>query len=389
MAKYYVTHSCGHEEVVQLYGKESSRRWMIEKMESEPCKDCIHKEALEMLKKQAEENDLPELEGSQKQIEWAMSIRQQFLDIIEDLSEAMNKEMDKSIEANPDKADKYEKIRTEYTEKFNKSTMYISEQTKAKFFIDDRDEFGKCIPDTTLKTVAAYADAYDKEHDPFEIEAKEEVKRKQVEVHPEEVIGTTNITLTAEDGCVHLYSGYEKRLVDIIHGLDFKMTWTGKSWEYNLYNICGSAEAVIAELGNKLLEEGYIVIFPDAATADMASSGNFEKYNLNAVFGNKKDDKVLNVKFNRNDSKMENMLINIRGAKRIKGYDDTIKIPVSHYKEVLEIAEENGFVFSPAALKCIEKYKASFITATPAHVERDTAKAPGRKDVDLSDLNDD
>lgn len=389
MAKYYVTHSCGHEEVVQLYGKESSRRWMIEKMESEPCKDCIHKEALEMLKKQAEENDLPELEGSQKQIEWAMSIRQQFLDIIEDLSEAMNKEMDKSIEANPDKADKYEKIRTEYTEKFNKSTMYISEQTKAKFFIDDRDEFGKCIPDTTLKTVAAYADAYDKEHDPFESEAREEVKRKQVEVHPEEVIGTTNITLTAEDGCVHLYSGYEKRLVDIIHGLDFKMTWTGKSWEYNLYNICGSAEAVIAELGNKLLEKGYIVVFPDSETSEMATSGNFEKYKLNAVFASTTDDKCLIVHFNRNDDKMRNFLLKIKGAKKLRGCDNKVTINVSHYKEILEIAEENDFAMSPAATECIEKYKASFITSTPAKIERDTAKKPGRKDVDLSDLNDD
>lgn len=389
MAKYYVTHSCGHEEVVQLYGKESSRRWMVKKMESEPCNDCIRKEAIETLKKKAEENDLPELDGSQKQIEWSMSIRQHFLDIIEDLSESMNKEMDATIASNPDKTEKYEKLRTEYTEKFNKSIMYISEQTKANFFIDDRDEFGISIPNTTLKTVSAYADAYDKEHDPFEIEAKEEVKRKQVEVHPEEVIGTTNITLTAENDCVHLYSRYDKRLVDIIHELDFKMKWTGNRWEYKLHNICGSAESVIAELGNKLLEKGYIVIFPDAATADMASSGNFEKYNLNAVFGDKKYDSVLNVQFNRNDSKMEYMLLNIAGARHIKGCDDTIKIPVSHYKEVLEIAEDNGFVLSPAALKCIEKYKGSFITATPAHVERDTAKEPGRKDVDLSDLNDD
>lgn len=389
MAKYYVTHSCGHEEVVQLYGKESSRRWMIEKMESEPCKDCIHKEALEMLKKQAEENDLPELEGSQKQIEWAMSIRQQFLDIIEDLSEAMNKEMDKSIEANPDKADKYEKIRTEYTEKFNKSTMYISEQTKAKFFIDDRDEFGKCIPDTTLKTVAAYADAYDKEHDPFEIEAKEEVKRKQVEVHPEAVRHDTNVTLKVEAGDVRLYSEYDSNLVDIIHGLDFLMSWSRaeRAWEYKIYKPCGSPESVIAEIGNKLLENGYIVTFPDSEIAEMATSGDFEKYKINAVFGSEKDDKVLLVQFNRNDDEMQMQLLSIRGAKM--SCKDTVKINVSHYNELMEIAEENDFVITPAASKCIEKYKASFITATPAHVERDTAKAPGRKDVDLSDLNDD
>ena len=84
MAKYTVTHSCGHSETVQLVGpgreRESRREWL----ESSPCTDCWQAEkaakrteATAQATAAARQAGLPTLEGSEKQVAWAETIRQQ------------------------------------------------------------------------------------------------------------------------------------------------------------------------------------------------------------------------------------------------------------------------------------------------------------------------
>lgn len=76
MAKYTITHTCGHQEIVQLYGAHSNKEWRIKKMESSPCDDCLRQAANEKAAAEAKEAGLPTLEGSAKQIAWATTIRQ-------------------------------------------------------------------------------------------------------------------------------------------------------------------------------------------------------------------------------------------------------------------------------------------------------------------------
>lgn len=75
MAKYTVTHACGHECRVNLFGPHKDRDRKIEWLKTQDCFECerraVHNEAV----KHAEENNLPALEGSEKQINWAMDIR--------------------------------------------------------------------------------------------------------------------------------------------------------------------------------------------------------------------------------------------------------------------------------------------------------------------------
>lgn len=42
MARYTITHTCGHTSTVELFGKGSEREWRISKMESQPCPECQH-----------------------------------------------------------------------------------------------------------------------------------------------------------------------------------------------------------------------------------------------------------------------------------------------------------------------------------------------------------
>ena len=85
--KYYVIFSCGHEGEVNLYGKAAERDRRIAWYEKEGiCPDCYRKMKEEERRKADEEltayadkieteYNLPELEGTEKQIAWARKIR--------------------------------------------------------------------------------------------------------------------------------------------------------------------------------------------------------------------------------------------------------------------------------------------------------------------------
>jgi hypothetical protein len=82
MAKYHVTHTCGHEVEHALFGPYEGRRRRIEELTGNPCPECAQAERAEataaanaVAAKAASEAGLPELTGSEKQIAWAETIR--------------------------------------------------------------------------------------------------------------------------------------------------------------------------------------------------------------------------------------------------------------------------------------------------------------------------
>lgn len=75
MAKYTITHTCGCKETVQLFGKESDRARKTEWLETIPCVDCQRKAEREAAEKSAAALSLPGLVGSEKQVAWAITIR--------------------------------------------------------------------------------------------------------------------------------------------------------------------------------------------------------------------------------------------------------------------------------------------------------------------------
>jgi len=78
MAKYTVTHKCGHKQEHQVYG--SNREWELKRLAEQVCAAC-YKEALQKADEKdvawAQENGLPALIGSEKQIPWANAIRRE------------------------------------------------------------------------------------------------------------------------------------------------------------------------------------------------------------------------------------------------------------------------------------------------------------------------
>ena len=75
---------CKNSYSVQMYGPHKTRDWKVSNWNG-ICDDC--KEAAKLaLVEQNKTGDLPELTGSNKQIAWAMKIRQEFIDWGESVS---------------------------------------------------------------------------------------------------------------------------------------------------------------------------------------------------------------------------------------------------------------------------------------------------------------
>lgn len=101
MAHYDITHACGHDERIQLFGKTSERERRIEWLQERPCTECWRKErAAEVEARKDKEaamivekfgsdaadavnllsNASCTLEGSAKQVAWATDIRKEFIE---------------------------------------------------------------------------------------------------------------------------------------------------------------------------------------------------------------------------------------------------------------------------------------------------------------------
>jgi hypothetical protein len=83
MAKYTITHTCGHDEEVQIYGPEKERPGKAAWMAKQPCVACKREAQASVASVQAVGLGLVDLQGSEKQIAWAKTIRQEFVTAFE------------------------------------------------------------------------------------------------------------------------------------------------------------------------------------------------------------------------------------------------------------------------------------------------------------------
>lgn len=91
MGHEIITHSCGHESRVQLYGPLKDRERKAAWMAKDCCPECAAKARLERAAEVAAADaaaGLPTLTGSDKQIAWALDIRTA---IMADLNERLAK----------------------------------------------------------------------------------------------------------------------------------------------------------------------------------------------------------------------------------------------------------------------------------------------------------
>lgn len=152
MAKYDVRFSCGHTERKELFGAEKDRQSKIAYWEkSGVCSECYRKEKEQEAVRFAQENALPTLEGSEKQIAWAEKIRTEKLAelktsaakaemSLQELKNATAEMIAKSIAAIGE--EKHNATLASVTEKLQaKIDTYqkAKAETSAKWWIENRD----------------------------------------------------------------------------------------------------------------------------------------------------------------------------------------------------------------------------------------------------------
>lgn len=137
MAKYTINHTCGHQVTVQLFGKYADREKRIAYLETCECDECRKAKANAAAAAAKEERGLHELTGSEKQVAWANTIREQVYKALDCLTPYTDKEQVKTIVDG-------------WREKMNA-------QTQAKWWIDNRFDMPKPLVDSKTGSTDAYA----------------------------------------------------------------------------------------------------------------------------------------------------------------------------------------------------------------------------------------
>lgn len=133
MAKYTITHKCGHNEVHNIGGKVADREGQAEWLAERLCYDCYK---AEQAKKREEANQInavvnkkagyPDLTGTEKQVAWAETIRAKVMERANDIKERSLNQL-KSDDVNKQRA-----------AKLALNTIdYFTNQNEAKWWIDN------------------------------------------------------------------------------------------------------------------------------------------------------------------------------------------------------------------------------------------------------------
>lgn len=143
MAWHPGTYSCGHTGRVQITGPVKDRQWRASRIFSELCPECkqekLHadrQEAARSAAERAEEMELPQLVGSEKQVSWALQIRQKF---IEDSKEHIERAAEnfRRVSSLPEQEleQEIEKSQAEYKKLIE---QILANSTSASWWIDRR-----------------------------------------------------------------------------------------------------------------------------------------------------------------------------------------------------------------------------------------------------------
>lgn len=302
-------------------------------MQSGTCTDCYRDKQKRIEKAHAlavtEANALPDLVGSEAQVEWALKIR---------ANRAMNLchvYMKKTVhEIAGDDAD------------FAEANAEMWATTSAHWWIDNRGVDAKSLLNVALKA-RREREAREKRESELEAEASE-IGAPSI-LTPSDPYSTTVATVSTVGGKV--YIRFDEKLDDfrtIMRNRGFE--WSAPHWVREVG--AKVATHLAAEMCAVLLEERYIVTSKDPYVILLAEEGNYEKEARRRISTPTKGEDRLAIVWPR-DNDYYASAMNLRGAR----YDGIVTVPVSSYEDVLEWAEKRDFTVMPAAAERIEKFK--------------------------------
>lgn len=360
MAWYYGTFSCGCEGRVNIIGPSKDRDWKKQRAFSKECDKCYreklekareldNKRALEL----AKEMELPKLEGTEKQVAWANTIRQSLIDKVAsfigkgDLGSFDNEAKQRIKDIN------------------NMSVVLdyvIDKKVSAEFWINNRESIKWDNIEFIFKD-------YIKDALPTDEEVQKKITQQDIElesiISPKEVIKPGVVEINLVDNTVELVYQKDNDFIECVRSLGYR--WKGK-WRKNITELTGSYKDRMAEIGNLLLNEGFSIRIYNSEIRRKAISGQFEREQERWIIFNIEEDKLW-IKWEYGNNKLYNTVKKLPGSKY---KDGKMLIDIANYEVIKEFAELYNFKFTKKAdekIKCyIEKMK-NVTVVNPLQIE--------------------
>lgn len=374
MTKYEGICKCGHEGTIRIKrGQEDFKtQEEIDKAFSETlCKKCRYElkkkqeaECNEYIKDNFKALELPELEGTEKQIAWANKIREEMVDmweknlmdeIISPVSELISiKSYGPAFDEKgnghkvADMLDKIIKNSTDVEKKRLVADLFISVLKtirKASIYIDI--ETGS--PRVSIRGLLYKAFV--------QLKINDSKEPKEVVISPENAIDERIVNIYSKDNTIYCESYADMDVKSICKANHYIWSTYSEAWYRNInVNASGSIVDRKTELANKILNAGYIVRVDDPTLKDKIINADYEPEHRRwiAIYEGK-----LLIAFDYNDYP------EIKTAfKRIKGCETDRKtkallVPVEMYLQVEDLADMYDFRFNDKSREEIEKIKAT------------------------------
>lgn len=336
------------------------------------CKECEEKR---IAAKRAEENarsaeaagerGWPVLEGTEKQVAWATTIReQQIPGMIVQLTRALARARER---------EKTERI--EHFELCIRAIEYlIANNTKASWWIDNNN---------AMTIEKAVGNVYkDMKANPEKYAITEAVKAAEAEAMDDMVTIAQPMRQTHE-GVVDIRASeqsvtaaYRKddNFRELVKALGYRWNANSGVWDMTIGLKTGTAAERAAELGNKLLNAGFAIRIQDAETLRNAIEGNYEPMTHRWIA---KLDEDFFITWAYDDS-FYDQARRLPGAKYKK---PGMRVPAREYDAILDFARAYGFRMTPGALELLNEMQSKSTVVTPA-----APKAPEYDEHPLSDV---
>ncbi|HHB76979.1 MAG TPA: hypothetical protein ENK84_10635, partial [Desulfobulbus sp.] len=251
-----VTYSCGctAEGFRECNGyRPRNPEWLSE----QSCRKCWAEEQLEKAMRMRKKFNLPELNGSEKQIAWAETIRlENVRELYNSLYGCIPFEMiDLSLR---------KKIDSLTPEELFLSVDRLLSEKSAHFWIENRRKYLGYILLTKLEDIRV--EQYQINHSLLA-----EAAIAEALLSPEEINWNTPVEIgIVDDSKVHILFPYGSKSFWRIVRLELQFEWTGECWEKTTKMANTSVIDMAADAGHTFLDAGYKVIVWDKTAREKA-----------------------------------------------------------------------------------------------------------------------
>ena len=360
--KYMVEHSCGHCVEHELFGPTRDRERKIEWMATIPCPECREKEAKEAAMAFAAERGLPELTGTQKQVDWALSLRNDMVDLMETEVKHLTagvakwdeilKDLALKAEEDPSVSEKLER-KKELLEKHREQLKATEEALEAIYGVREAHWWIEHRSTSVSAIIAATKELAGQKK---EAEIVAEAVSKMVIMEPEKKeTGTVAVVLVDRER-IAVTSEKDDVIRTTLKANGFSWDGGARAWTKAICEMTGEAKDLLPDTARILLEAG-VPVKASREVKEAVESGSYEPECHRWIKVSSRDSKKLYI-FKANGVSFPS------GSKTT--WEGGALISPTRWKEIREFAELNGYRITKRANELLSKAEAATVAVKPA-----------------------